>query len=101
MKIRKSFYFISLLCTVLFLTFACSLQSNNGQIKVKGGSFTLGDNIHHALYDANVADLNIDYTEVTNQQFADVYNWAIENNQLYIYPSHCLYFAPCAIFSLE
>ncbi len=56
-------------------------------ILVEGGTFTMGDAYNAGTIDekplhaVNLSDFEIGVYEITNQQFADVLNWALANNR--------------------
>ena len=67
-----------------FLLISCSNRIPDNMVFVKGGSIEMGDNIRHAVYPAEVRDFYISDHEVTNREFADVFNWACQKGYLYI-----------------
>jgi formylglycine-generating enzyme required for sulfatase activity len=53
-------------------------------VLVKGGDFTMGDGVNHAEYPFKTGSFFMGAREVTNREYADACNWALENGRIYI-----------------
>lgn len=78
--------FVIIVC-LIFLT-SCSKSVPQSAVFVQGGKYRTGDGINHAQYEVEIDDFYMLDHEVTNSEFADVLNWALNKKMIYVNEEH-------------